>query len=148
MGLMCLLAAHLLRCQSSLYLHLGSGFLISCFYIASVLLWWFLLVGRRRIVFAPSSLCAWRLLLIIWTITNILIDYSLSHDIYIYIYIERERERERFVCYFYINIFSQMWSLLTSPYHFLLFVSVSLSLSLSHTHTHTYIYMFASILRN
>ena len=32
---------------------------ISCFYIASLWLWWFLWIGPRQVVFAPSSLCVW-----------------------------------------------------------------------------------------
>ena len=56
---MCLVAAPLLQCRSSLCLHPGSRLLLSCFYIASLWLWRFLLVCRRRVVFAPSFLCAW-----------------------------------------------------------------------------------------
>ena len=54
-----LLAAHLQQCQSSLCLHLRSGVLLSCFYKASLWLRRFLWVGRKRVVFAPSSLCVW-----------------------------------------------------------------------------------------
>ena len=56
---MCLLAAPLLQCRSSLCLHLRSGLLLLCFYIASLWLRRFLWVGRRRIVFASTSLCVW-----------------------------------------------------------------------------------------
>ena len=59
MGLMCPLATHLLQCPSSLCLHPGSGLLPSCFYITSLWLRRFLWVVRRRVVFAPSSLCVW-----------------------------------------------------------------------------------------
>ena len=58
MGLICLLAAHLLQCWSNLSLHLESGLLLLCFYIA-LWLWQFLWVVRRWVVFAPSSLCVW-----------------------------------------------------------------------------------------
>ena len=37
----------------------GSGLVFSCFYISSLLLRRFLWVGRRRVVFSPSSLCVW-----------------------------------------------------------------------------------------
>ena len=57
MGLMCLLEAHLLKCRSSLCLHLKSRLLLSCFYIASLWLLWFHWVGCRRVVFVLSSLC-------------------------------------------------------------------------------------------
>ena len=56
---MCLLAAYQLQCRSSLCLHPGSGHIFSCFYIASLWLRRFLWVGRRRLVFVPSSLCVW-----------------------------------------------------------------------------------------
>ena len=56
---MCLLAAHLLQCRSSLYLHPGSGLLLLYFYIASLWLRQFLLVGCRQVVFALSFLCVW-----------------------------------------------------------------------------------------
>ena len=52
---MCLLAAHLLQCRSSLWLNPGSRFLLSCFYIVSLWLWRFLWVGRKRVVFTPFS---------------------------------------------------------------------------------------------
>ena len=54
MRIMYLLAAHLLPCRSSLYINPMSGLLRSCFYITS-----FLWGGRRREVFASSSLCVW-----------------------------------------------------------------------------------------
>ena len=57
MGLMCLLAVHLLQCRSSLCLHPESGLSLSCFYIASLWLWQFLCVGHRQVIFAPSFLC-------------------------------------------------------------------------------------------
>ena len=60
MGLMCLLAVHLLQWQSSLCLHPESRLLLSCFYIASLWLRRFLWVGRRRVVFVLSFLCSWR----------------------------------------------------------------------------------------
>ena len=53
---MCLLAAHLLQCRSSLCLHPGSELLLSCFYIASLWLRQLLWALCRRKVFAPSSL--------------------------------------------------------------------------------------------
>ena len=52
---MCHLAVHLLQCQSSRFLHMRSGLLLLCFYIASLWLWRFLWIGHRRVVFAPSS---------------------------------------------------------------------------------------------
>ena len=55
----CFLAAHLLKCQSSLCLHAGSRLLLSCFYIASLWLQQFLWVSRRRVILAPSFLCEW-----------------------------------------------------------------------------------------
>ena len=60
MGLICLLADHLLRCRSRHWLHPRSGLLFSCFYIASLWLQRFLKVGRWRVVFALSSICVWR----------------------------------------------------------------------------------------
>ena len=59
MELMCLLAAYLLQCQSSLCLHPGSGLLLLCFYMASLWPRQFLWVGCRRVVFAPSFFCVW-----------------------------------------------------------------------------------------
>ena len=56
---MCLLAALVLKCRRSLCLHPGSGLLLSCFHIASLWLRRFLWVGRRRVVFGPSSLSVW-----------------------------------------------------------------------------------------
>ena len=56
---MCLLATHLQQCRSSLCLHPWSALLFSCFYIASLWLLRFLWVGRKRVIFAPSSLCLW-----------------------------------------------------------------------------------------
>ena len=47
MGLMCLLAVHLLKCQSNLCLYPGSRLLILCFYIASIWLWCFLWVENK-----------------------------------------------------------------------------------------------------
>ena len=44
---------------SSLCLHLENRLLLWCFYRASLWLRWFLLVGCRRVVFAPSFLCEW-----------------------------------------------------------------------------------------
>ena len=59
MGLMCLLAVHLLQYRSCLCLHPGSGLLLWYFYIASLWLRQFLWIGRRRVAFAPSFLCVW-----------------------------------------------------------------------------------------
>ena len=59
MGLMCLLAVHLLQCQSNLCLHPRSGLLLSCSYLAILWLRQLLWVGRRQVVFAPSILCVW-----------------------------------------------------------------------------------------
>ena len=56
---MCLFATHLLQCRSSLCLHPGNGLLLSCFYIASLWLRWFLWVGRERVLLAPSFICVW-----------------------------------------------------------------------------------------
>ena len=56
---MYLLAENLLQCRSSLCLHPRSGLLPLCFYIASLWLRWFLWVGRKRVVFAPSFLNVW-----------------------------------------------------------------------------------------
>ena len=56
-GLRFLLAAHLLQCRSSLCLHPVSWLLLSCFYITSLWLWWFLWGCRWREIFAPPSLC-------------------------------------------------------------------------------------------
>ena len=56
---MCLLAVHLLQCRSSLCLHPGNRLLLLCFYIVSLWLRRFLLVGRRRVEFAPFFLCEW-----------------------------------------------------------------------------------------
>ena len=59
MGIMCLLAANLLQCWSSLCLHPRSRLLLSCFYIASLWLRWFLWVSCRRVVFPLAFLCVW-----------------------------------------------------------------------------------------
>ena len=56
---MCLLAAHLLQYRSSLCLHPGNRLSLLCFYIASLWLRRFLLVGCRQVEFAPSFLCEW-----------------------------------------------------------------------------------------
>ena len=59
MGLMYLLAAHLLQCWSSVCLHPGSGLLLLGFYIASLWLRQFLWVGCRQVVFTLSFVCVW-----------------------------------------------------------------------------------------
>ena len=56
---MCLLAIHLLQYRSNLCLHQRAEFFFLCFYIASLRLRQFLWIGRKRVVFAPSSLCVW-----------------------------------------------------------------------------------------
>ena len=56
---MCLLAAHLLQCRRRRCLHPGNGLLLSCFDIASLWQWLFLLVGLMQVVFAPPFLCVW-----------------------------------------------------------------------------------------
>ena len=59
MGLMYLLAAHLLKYRSILCPQLESGLLLSCFYIDLLWLRRFLWEGRRRVVFAPSFVYVW-----------------------------------------------------------------------------------------
>ena len=56
MGLIWLLAEHLLQCRSSLCIHPGNGLLLWCFYTASLWLRRFLLVDRRGVEFASSFL--------------------------------------------------------------------------------------------
>ena len=56
---MCLLAVHLLQCQSNLCLHLENGLLLWCFYRESLWPRRFLLVGRRRVESTPSFRCEW-----------------------------------------------------------------------------------------
>ena len=60
MGLMCPLAAHLLQCRSSLCLHLGSELLLLCFFHSIIMAATvFFLLGCKRVVFVPFSLCVW-----------------------------------------------------------------------------------------
>ena len=85
MGLMCLIVAHPLQCQSSLCLHPGSGLLLLCFYIASLWLQRFLWGGRGWVVFTPTSLCVlsqrpWRSRQIILLLLRFLLIHLVECD--------------------------------------------------------------------
>ena len=53
---MCLLAAHLLQCRSSLCFYPESELLLSCFCIAALWLRWFLWIGCKRVFVIGSCI--------------------------------------------------------------------------------------------